>query len=242
MLYSMLFFVPLATMKKALFLALLLPSLAFSQGNFRLRADVTIKEVNKEAGTQNLWKGKVYYDKTNETLLYDFFFPYKSVWYMNKKTLYDIRRDTVKAEKKNAIRLESTIFHLALEHNMNQFGLEKFIYELGDTKRDGDMVISEWKPKANFAPAFGEVHLSNKNGKLYGVLAFSPEKTIVRKQFFRQYQRVGNIDFPSEQIEFIYLEEGGEIKRLTTYKNIVINELANEEYYQFDVSGYVVDK
>jgi hypothetical protein len=223
-----------------LLFGLLLAFVSSAQENFRLETEVTIKEVNTSKNQNILWKGHIYFNKPDSKLLYDFSFPKPIKWLFTEESVYDIRRDTIKNVTDNITGLESTLFYLGLENQLPKYGFDNTIYELSETKREEDLVISVWKPKGVYSGAFGDVHVSIKEGLLYGVLTYDKDGSLSKKQFFRKYQKLGNIIFPTELVEMINLEDGGELKRLTTYNDLKLNQFSNEAFYNFDVSSLVI--
>jgi hypothetical protein len=58
------------------------------------------------------------------------------------------------------------------------------------------------------------------------------EVKILSKQFFEKYIIVKGLNFPTEITQVIYQDEG-KITQQTTFKNIIINNLQNEKFYNY---------
>lgn len=58
----------------------------------------------------------------------------------------------------------------------------------------------------------------------------SPEGAIVRKQFFEDYQVINGMPFPGKIVEVI-IEEGKESYQVTTFRNIVVDDIENDSKY-----------
>ena len=52
------------------------------------------------------------------------------------------------------------------------------------------------------------------------------------KQFYKKYTIVNNLNFPTEIVQIMYLD-GKENHQITTFKNIEVNNLKNENYYNY---------
>ena len=55
------------------------------------------------------------------------------------------------------------------------------------------------------------------------------------KQFFTEYQNIAGLEFPHEITQITYLTEG-EQYQITSFKNILVNERANDSKYNFPVA------
>jgi hypothetical protein len=97
-------------------------------------------------------------------------------------------------------------------------------------------VITTWLPDKKLEKAFGKVVTSKKDNKIYGIAFYSPTNELIKKQFFKNYIKAAGLDFPTEVTEIHYLTSGRELK-VTTYKNVVINELINDEIYNYNISN-----
>jgi len=130
----------------------------------------------------------------------------------------------------------ATIFNNILNNTIHNFGLEKSLYKISKVEKDKDLVITTWLPDKKLEKAFGKVVTSKKDNKIYGIAFYSPTNELIKKQFFKNYIKVAGLDFPTEVTEIHYLTSGRELK-VTTYKNVVINELKNDEIYNYNISN-----
>ena len=94
------------------------------------------------------------------------------------------------------------------------------------------MVISTWEyPELE---GDGKIMLSQKESKLFGIVSFAHGDTIASKQFFEDYITIEGISFPQRVVQFVYLAGEEDIK-VTSYKDVKINNEANEEYYNYPI-------
>jgi len=215
---------------------MLIPLFALGQQDayYRVRADFSVKEKSSE-GKSGLTMGQVYYDKARKRIVYNVKFPEKQVWLFNDTVMYMIQED--KVEQKPVIHgyIDFSIFNLALCNNLKDYGLKNSIYILKSVVKEEDMVISLWVPKKGYEKMIGNVKISVKENRLYGVLIYDAKDKIIGKQVFSKYVRIGGFEFPSEIVNFSYLENGGEIHQLTTYRNIKVNNWDENNFYNYNV-------
>lgn len=214
-----------------LIILFVLPNLTIGQHYFRLKADFSTKEKYQD-GKMALNIGTVYFDKVMEKLIYQMTFPEKETWVFKDTTFYRFINTTLKAKQMFPFNPTATMFNNILNNSLHNFGLEKSLYKISKVEKDKDLVITTWEPDKKIAHAFGKVITSKKDNKIYGIAFYSPLNELIKKQLFKNYIKVAGLDFPTEVTEIHYLTSGRELK-VTTYKNVVINELKNDEIYNY---------
>jgi len=217
-----------------LIISILFSSNLFAQENFRIRTDFSTKEKFPD-GKMRLTMGTVYYDKNVSKLVYDIQFPQKETWVFVDTTCYMFKKDSLIKKSINPFFQKTSIFHFALTNNLINFGLTDIVFDITNVKKEEDLIIITWTPKEKFQENFGKIITSKKDNKLYGVAVFNKDGDLVSKQIFEDYIQVGNIEFPSKIIQIQYTTEG-ESYQITTYKNIVLNEINKNYYYNFIVN------
>lgn len=202
---------------------------------YRIKADFTVKEIHTD-GTNSITMGQVYYDKSKKKIVYNVLFPEKEVWLFQDSLMYIIKNDVI--EKKPLVPgyINFSVFNLALNNSLKDYGLKNnMIFELKDVVKDEDMVISFWKPRNEFARLLGDVKVSVKNNRLFGVLIYDKDQRLIGKQVFLEYIKIGALEFPADIISYTYHENGGENKQLTTYKNIKVNNWDEDLFYNYAI-------
>lgn len=225
-------------MKKILFsLQILLFTISgnlISQNYSRFESDVTVKTKYPE-GKGTLEMGRIFFNKSSKTLLYNFKFPEKETIYI-KDTLVYVIQDGKLVDRVSSIPLvQSTIFNIALEGNLSNYGLKNTYFKPSKVEKDGDLVITTWTLPAN-VKELGKIMTSTKNKDLYGVVFFDVKGEILSKQLFSNYVMVQGIKFPTE-ITQIFYKDGTETYQITTFKNIIINNQQNEIFYNYTLPG-----
>ena len=211
----------------------------FSQTFYRIKTDITIKKKNFD-GTFSLTKGTVYYDRHQNMLIYDLWFPEKEKLIMDKAMTYHIRAGKLIQTFQNPTPPEVSIFSLILKNSIQYYGLENSDYQLKDIEEDNGLIISTWMPPEYLKSAVGKLMIANENGKIKGIIFYSTDgEKIISKQFFENYIKVNGLDIPTKMVQFFYDKTGKESLQTTEFKNIVIDEKANDHLYRFPLEKYI---
>jgi hypothetical protein len=205
------------------------------QSYVRIRADFSVK-VKTATGGQSLTMGQVFYDRNNKQLIYYVTFPEKELWVTSDTVVYQIKDGKLINKTATFSMAEFTVFHLALNSHLQDFGLKNTRYVASDIKREGDLVITTWVPPEKAREKLGNILVSVKNKRLFGVIFQDPQGVIIRKQFFEDYQLISGLAFPGKIIE-INISNGIESYQVTSYKNVVVDEMENDSKYFYNTSG-----
>lgn len=182
--------------------------------------------------TSQLVKGKFYYDRNIKKIVYINSFPEKETWVTRDSSLYLFVDGDLVQRQRVPPAAEFTIFHLALENQLDHFGLKNTFYRIDRVEKQGDLVVTTWAPHKKLADLFGRVMISNKDRRIHGIVFFDHEGKLVKKQFFENFVQADGLDFPTDVVEIIY-SEGEQHYRKTTYKNIRVNEWEHEDIYDY---------
>ncbi|MBN1251765.1 MAG: hypothetical protein JXR51_06790 [Bacteroidales bacterium] len=215
-----------------IFLILLFANNISAQEFYRFSAEYSVKYKEKN-GTEMLKLGKVFYDFKQKQIVIKNGFPVKEIFVYTDTTVYQLRNDRVVNKEKIIAPVEFSIFHLALNEQLRNYGLDKAGYILDTVKRDKGLIIALWKPPVNFQNIFGNVLVSTKEKQLFGIVFLNTKGDIVSKHFFRNYQQINGFSFPTEVVRMNYIDDF-ESYETTTYKKIIINDTENNEYYNYD--------
>ncbi len=211
----------------------------FSQSFYRIRMDITVKKKNFD-GTFSLTKGTVYYDRHQNMLIYDLWFPEKEKIILDKTMTYQVRNGKLIQTFQNPVPPEVSIFSLILKNSIRYYGLENSDYKLKDIEEDNGLIISTWMPPEHLKSAVGKLMIANKDGQIKGIIFYSTDgEKIVSKQFFENYINLNGLDIPTKMVQFFYDKTGKESLQTTEFKNIVIDEKANDHLYRFPLEKYI---
>lgn len=207
----------------------------YSQHFYRLKADFSIKSKNYD-GKAQLTMGKVFYDKTHKKIVYKITFPEKETWLSVDSLLYKIvaneQGEPQVFKQKIPGIAEFSIFHLAMNGQLSDFGLKKSNFRIEKVEREDNKVITTWLPPARYTSKMGKIMIANEQKKITGIIFFDTQNKILSKQFFNKYQNFDGLVFPTEIIQITYIN-GNKNRQITTYRNIAVNETGNDKIYNF---------
>ena len=200
---------------------------------FRISTDFIIK-AKSPTGEQQLTVGKIFYDKNIKQIVYEISFPEKEIWVQKDTVLYKIVNSKVIDKQRIPTGIEFSIYNLVLNGNLADYGLKKSKFKIKKVEKTDNNVISTWEPPAELRNSLGDILLSNVNQQLNGIVIKNKAGEIVSRQFFRNYIKVNGLSFPQEIIRETYIN-GLKAYELTTFTNILINDLSGENKYDFKI-------
>ncbi|WMN06059.1 hypothetical protein [Marivirga arenosa] len=206
----------------------------FSQAYFRISADFSIKDKNPKGS--EFYKGKVFFDKEVNKVVYNISFPDKKMLVMADTQMYQLVNKKVVSQQFVPSTNKFTVFNLALSGDLRNFGLQKTGYAINTIEENGDQTIIEWLPPSYLEDKMGKVVLSLKEGQLFGIALFNPEGELTAKKFYQEYKSIKGLPFPSKVIQISYID-GAEYYKMTTFSNVKIDELESDEMYNVDLSN-----
>lgn len=216
---------------KVPFFILFIPIILSAQNYSRFRADFTIKS-KFSSGQQQLTMGQVYFDKDLKQIFHELNFPEKENWLQKDTLLYKIVNAKVVEKTSIPDLLQFTIYYLALNGNLSDYGLKKTRFSVKLVEKEGKNVISTWEAPKELRKKIGDIVMMNTDGVLTGIIFKNPKGEIVSRQFFRNYVKVGGIRFPKEIIKEILID-GKKNYEITTYDKIVLNDYKTKNKYDY---------
>jgi hypothetical protein len=208
---------------------------AFAQQYNRIHADFSVK-VKNASGGQSLTMGQVYYDRNIKQIIYYVSFPEKEMWITSDTMVYQVRNDKLISKTSTFSIAEFTVFHLALNSRLQDYGLRNTTYKVENVDREKDLVITTWAPPEKARESLGNILVSVKSKQLFGVVFQDPKGIPLRKQFFEEYQVVSGLSFPGKIVE-VNTTAGIDSYQVTTYKNVVVDEMDNDNKYFYPVGA-----
>ena len=215
--------------------SILFASSVIAQQSFRIKCDFSIKQKNADK-TTSLTIGTAYYDKLAKKLVYKISFPEKETWVFKDTTFYVFKNDKFVTKKKSILLPEFSIFHLALNNKLADYGLKDSPFKIDKIEKEKNMVITTYKPTGKVAASMGNILLSIIDKKLNGVIFYNTKNEISTKIFYKDYKLFSALTFPTVVTQFTYLK--GENLQQTTYKNVVVDQLSDDNIYNYDLRGF----
>ena len=108
------------------------------------------------------------------------------------------------------------------------------MFKVQKVEKQNNMVITTWLGPPQYSKIFGRVLISNANNKLYGIVFLDQKEKVLRKQFFNNYQNIDGIEFPTEITDITYVNDK-ENYQVTTYKNIEVDKISEENLYNYPI-------
>lgn len=220
--------------KFTILLSLLQFSLIQAINFTRIKAEFTIKE-KAANGSQYISTGTAYFDKFFNRVIYITRYPVKETMVITDSVMYQIRNNKVINKKTSPSSVKNSIFLITLNGQLSSFGLDGSIYKISKVEKEKDLIITTWTPSDKYRDIMGKILLSTKNKKLHGVVILNKESKVLSKQFFKNYINIAGIDFPTEVLQIIYSSDNKENYKITTYKNITLNDFKENSNYSFPI-------
>ncbi len=218
----------------ALFM-ILNPFQANSQQFYRIRAEYTVKYKDTR-GNQVLQMGATFYDTNNKVLVIKNGFPVREILAQKDTTIYQIRNEKLVGQTRAYALVNLSIFHMALTGLLNNFGLDKAGYHLESVKSDKGLILTKWAPPEQTKDYLGKILVSTKEKQLYSIVFLDTNEKITAKHIFRDYKNIDGFVFPREVLRITYENNEETSYKLTSYKNVRVNETGrDEEYYNYKI-------
>ena len=180
--------------------------------------------------------GTVYFDKTAKRLVYQIKFPEKETLVLTDSFYYRYKDGKIIEQKKAVNILSFSIFNLALSSKMSNFGLDgNPAFKLVDVTKEDSLIISTWSPAVEkLKEITGNVLISQKKKQLFGLVFFDKDGKLLSKQFYEEYKNFKGLEFPGiiTQINFL---DGKEFYKITTFKNVVVNDMNENTIYNYSI-------
>ena len=198
---------------------------------------MTIKSKSPD-GHQAMTIGTVYFDRNNKQIVYHISFPEPETWLTTDSLSYRILNDSIVSQHVSIGMAEFSIFNLALNSHLPNFGLKNSSYTISNVERSGDEVITTWSPPKNMEDEMGNILVSTKDKELFGVVFLDSEGEVLRKQFFEEYFNISGLAFPGKIVEIGY-EPEGESYQISNFRKIKLDELENHSTYNYVLPGSI---
>lgn len=207
-----------------------------AQEYFRFKADFSIKEkiVGEEKG--KLITGTVYYDANTRKVIHEITFPERETWINHDTLMYRIIKDSLVSKTVTGQIGEFSMYNMILSQQLNDFGLGQGGYTLAKVEESTEgKTTSTWEPIQQLKELLGKIILIQENKRVSAVAMFSVENLLRSKFYFQDYQIIEDLPVPGKIYQIAYLPDNKEFNRITTYKNIIINQDAENEKYDYRI-------
>jgi len=204
-----------------------------AQDHFRMSAEFTIKSKSPD-GTQHLTIGDVFYDKNIKKIVFDVRFPQKETWVQQDTILYKVKNGALLSKSSSINISDFTIFSMALSGKLSDYGLKGSKFVLTNVEKERDNMISTWEPPQAYKKFMGKVMIMKNDDNISGVIFFDKDGYIISRQFFRKYENINGMLFPTEVIVEKNIN-GEKFYDITTYENVKVDDYKNEDKYDYKI-------
>jgi hypothetical protein len=212
-------------------LVLILSASLSAQSLQRIEADFTLKESDR-VGNKKLSVGKVFFDKNIRVIVFKITFPYEEVLCVHERGVTRFKADTVFQEVWMEGLVDVNIFNLFLNGNLEYYGLKQSQFELKDIEQDNQKIISTWVHPRGKKLGIGKMLLATEDKKISGLITFNADDVLASKQLFEEYIETNGYFFPSQVIQYQYVNNEKEI-RISNYREIKLNAYENDDWYRY---------
>lgn len=197
----------------------------------RIEADFSLKESDRN-GNKKLSVGKVYFDKNIRVIVFKITFPVEEVLCIHDRGITRFKADTIYQEIWMEGLVDVNIFNLFLNGNLEYYGLKQSQFELKDIEQDNQKIISTWVHPKGQKLGIGKMLLATEHKKLSGLITFNADDQVASKQLFEEYIEINGYYFPSQVIQYQYIQNEKEI-RISNYREIKLNAYENDDWYRY---------
>ena len=213
-----------------LIIFLLLSGHSFGQQFFRLKADISIERKDTKDST-DVWVGKSYFDKNSKKLVYQLTFPSSETWLFTDTSIVKVVDGKTISHQAMFNILDASIFSLALSGNLANNGMDNKVFLVKDVEKADSLVITTYGVNNPKMQGY-EILVATKNKQLYGVVYQNDSGKVVSQKFFEDYININGFQFPSKVTQIFY-KDGKEAYEVDKYSNIKLNELDEENIYNY---------
>lgn len=203
--------------------------MAQAQEIFRISGKFSVKARSDSASHLSL--GHFYYEHREKLLIYELSFPQEQTWVFSDTSIMRFAGDSLLERQRAPAIADFSVFNLALQNKLSNYGLAKSLYELSEVEQKDSAVISTWRPPEMLKDLFGAVYISAQNKKLRAMVFTDPEGKPLRKQFIRKYQLLRGVPLPVEILDILYFGDEKSYQ-ITVYEEIKINDEAAQSSFR----------
>lgn len=212
---------------------LLAQSNTLAQFAYRMSADI-ITRTRLADSTFQVSKGKIYYDKNYQKIVFDFTFPQKEQVVLRDTIMYIFNNHELKERRSSFLIPEQSVFHFMLSGNFTDFGLNENNFTASGIEKKEDLVITTWLAPEQLSPLVSKVLVATRNKQLYSMTMIDGEGKVMNRQLLKHYREVDGFILPTEILLATYLEKGS-IYQIIQLDNLKINLAGNDALYNYEL-------
>jgi len=121
--------------------------------------------------------------------------------------------------------------------HLSDFGLAEAKFSIKEVLKDNNNVITTWLPPKEYSALISKVLIRNIGNQLDAIIIEDMNEKIISKQFFRNYQIINGLAFPTELVQITFDAEKKENYQLTNFRNIKLNDFKENFLYFFPLGN-----
>lgn len=191
-------------------------------------------------GKHSKLSADVAYDASGGRLITKYTYPTK--YYVVANNLGEIKvfvpdSNQVRISQNNSYSTEENLLFLFLNNHQSDLRLKSIGCSLLDTKFDGDLMISYWKPPAHMSKSIGKIELVHRKYDPIYICYYGPKFKPQRKVYFSKYKQITEHKrMPMRMTEIMFLHDiKDSVITKTEYSELKLNNLVDQSLLKFTV-------
>jgi hypothetical protein len=208
----------------------------------RLMATITTQEYKE--GHTTTTKNNFFY-QSNGKVLTQFVEPHNFIVSINRQgeyQVYDPNTNVLSQGQNDSYRSDILFFNHFLSNRVNDLGLRDLGFVLDKTSFEEQLMITEWSPNTVTGDVAFKAVLVHKDHLPIFLGYEKLDGTPIRKMFFYNYQAIANVHLPTTMTEIHFFDNGDSTVSRTKYSDILVNEFARSNYFDFEVPADAILK
>ena len=205
---------------------------------------VRVEKISVGMVSKMLAKGKyvttkavVYYNVVDGKMVTHINSPFEQIIIVDAKgelKTYDVSENLVSIERDKNISSKTSFFYSFFEGKIADMGLPDLNFKKGSTKREGNQLISEWKPKELMNKGLQKIITAHDNNLPIFIGFYNEQKKPMQKIYYTNYQTAGGLMLPFTITEIAYFNNSKDsIITRRIYSDLKINNEVELKYLNF---------
>jgi len=212
---------------------------------FSFTSTSTLKKVSIHVESKSLKQSKViitvadiYYNLEAKKMITRYIKPSEYFVITNatgEALIYNPSKNEVFITQSLIFETEKSFLYYFLNNKLSDLGLKDLGFTLSNTRFEGKMMVTTWKPSVKLSANISKIELVHEN-QLPVFIAYYDEKyKLTKKIYYYDYETNLSLKMPKKVVEFNYLPKADSIVNKIVYSDIKINEQAQSTYFNYKI-------
>jgi outer membrane lipoprotein-sorting protein len=154
---------------------------------------------------------------------------------LGETKIYDPARNTVLQYQHFLFSTQSSQFYYFFSGTIADMGLTRIGYVQDKTYNEGNLLVTEWKPKVpDKRSSIQRIKIVYEGLRPIYMNYQEGSGKVFRKVYYYNYQVLENFSFPATTTEIVY-DKGDSVVSRTNYSDFKLNGQANSAYFDFTI-------